>query len=127
MYPEKLRYSREHEWVKELGSGMALVGITFFAQEQLGDIVYLDLPPVKTHVNQFEKMGEVESVKAVSELYAPASGEVMEVNEQIIQKPELVNQDPYNSGWLIKVKLSDLKELANLMDATQYQAMLPKK
>ena len=121
MYPEELRYSKEHEWVRALPDGTAFVGITFFAQEQLGDIVYLDLPPEGTQLVQSEKLGEVESVKAVSDLFAPVSGEVLEVNQAAVQKPELANQQPHSEGWLIKVRLADPRELETLMNSSQYQ------
>ncbi len=117
--PRDLRYTREHEWVL-VEEGIGTVGITDYAQDQLGDIVYLDLPTVGTQVRQMEKFGEVESVKAVSELYSPISGEVVQVNEALADKPEVVNQSPYGDGWLIKVRLGDPLELDRLMTAEQY-------
>lgn len=101
--PDDRWYSKEHEWLKVEGE-WATIGITDYAQEQLGDIVYVDLPEAGTALMQFEKMGEIESVKAVSELFSPASGEVLEANEAVVQKPELVNSDPYGEGWLLRVK-----------------------
>lgn len=118
-FPSDLRYSEEHEWVRVDGD-TGTAGISDYAQDQLGDIVYLDLPAVGANVKQFEKLGEIESVKAVSDLYAPVSGEVVEVNQEAIDAPELVNNDAYGRGWLIKVRLSDAIELAKLMDATAY-------
>jgi len=100
------------------------VGISHYAQEQLGDIVYLALPPVGSLVRQFEKMGEVESVKAVSDLFSPVSGEVVAVNEEAVEHPELVNQDPYGRGWLIKVALSNPEELEELLTADEYMALI---
>ncbi len=124
MYPSELRYHKEHEWVKVEPDGTALVGITIFAQEQLGDVVYVDLPPSGTKVAQFAKLGEIESVKAVSELYSPIGGEVVAVNLDLKAKPELVNQDPYKGGWLVRLKVKDSKEVMNLMDSKEYEKML---
>ena len=117
--PQDLRYTREHEWVR-LGDNVGTVGITDYAQDQLGDIVYVDLPPVGTQVRQMEKFGEIESVKAVSDLYSPVSGEVVAANEALAEKPELVNQSPYGDGWMIRLRLSDPGELDTLMTAHQY-------
>lgn len=118
-FPAGLRYSEEHEWVRVDGD-TATMGISDYAQDQLGDIVYLDLPAVGASVKQFEKLGEIESVKAVSDLYSPASGEVVDVNQEVIDSPELVNNDAYGRGWLVKVRLSDKVELDKLMDAQAY-------
>jgi glycine cleavage system H protein len=117
--PEDRRYSREHEWLK-LGADVAIIGITDYAQEQLGDVVYVDLPETGAALTQFEKMGEIESVKAVSELYAPASGEVLEANEELVQSPQLVNSDPYGAGWLVRVRLADASQAGGLMSAQEY-------
>ena len=122
MSPTDRRYSREHEWVLVQEGDVALVGITHFAQDQLGDIVYFDLPKPGTKLQQFQKLGEVESVKAVSDIYAPVSGEVVEVNGEVAQRPELVNQDAFGRGWLLKVRLADPKELDKLMSAQEYDA-----
>ena len=124
MIPEDRRYTKEHEWAKIEDDGLARVGISKFAQEQLGDIVFLNLPPVGTSLSQLEKMGEIESVKAVSDLYSPLSGIVVEVNEAIINQPERVNHDPYESGWLFLLQLTRPEELGNLLSATQYQDLL---
>ena len=121
MYPENLRYSKEHEWVRVEAGGMVVVGITFFAQDQLGDVVFLNLPSSGTEVEQFARMGEIESVKAVSDLLSPVSGRIVEVNQEAVKDPETVNKDPYDKGWLIKVALKDLSELDKLMNVTEYQ------
>jgi glycine cleavage system H protein len=119
--PADRRYSKEHEWLRVDGDS-AFIGITDFAQEQLGDVVYVDLPEPGTTITQFEKMGEIESVKAVSELYTPASGEVIAVNQQVVEKPEIVNSDAHGEGWLLQIRLSDENELDNLMSAEDYDA-----
>jgi glycine cleavage system H protein len=119
--PDDRKYSKEHEWLLAEGD-TATIGITDYAQDQLGDIVYVDLPEAGATVTQFEKMGEIESVKAVSDLYTPASGEVVEVNQLAIEKPELVNSDPYGQGWLIRIRLSDPSEIGKLMSAADYDA-----
>ena len=117
--PSDLRYTREHEWIRgEAGTGT--VGITDYAQDQLGDIVYVDLPAVGAQVSHMGKFGEIESVKAVSELFSPVSGEVVDVNVALADKPELVNESPYGEGWMIRVRLSDPGELDKLLSAEQY-------
>lgn len=121
--PDDRKYSKEHEWLLTDGD-TATIGITDYAQDQLGDIVYVDLPEAGSTVAQFEKMGEIESVKAVSDLYTPASGEVVEVNQQVVEKPELVNSDPYGAGWLIRIRLSDPSEAGKLMSAADYDAFI---
>jgi len=121
--PPELRYSKEHEWVRVEGDS-ATVGITDHAQEQLGDIVYLDLPKVGASVQQSAKLGEIESVKAVSDLFSPMSGQVTERNEDVVKSPELVNQDPYGRGWLLKLTLSDAGEVGNLLTAPQYEELI---
>lgn len=123
MYPQELRYYKEHEWVRVEGD-TAVIGITHFAQDQLGDVVYVDLPRVGTRVDHFAKFGEVESVKAVSDLFLPVAGEVTAVNEKLAASPELVNQDPYGEGWMLRVRMSDPAQVNDLMNAGQYQAML---
>lgn len=117
--PSDRRYTREHEWVK-VEDQVGTVGITDYAQDQLGDIVYVRLPEVGTQVRQMEPFGEIESVKAVSDLYAPVSGEVIEVNAALEERPELVNQSPYGEGWMVRVRLSDPSELDSLMTAEEY-------
>ncbi|HEX2172323.1 MAG TPA: glycine cleavage system protein GcvH [Dehalococcoidia bacterium] len=119
-HPDDLKYSTEHEWVR-VEDGVGVVGITDYAQDTLSDIVFVELPEVGARVTQFEKFGEIESVKSVSELYAPVSGDVIERNEELFDHPELVNAEPYGLGWLIRVRLADLDELANLLDAPAYR------
>ena len=120
--PDDRRYSKEHEWVKMNGD-VAAIGITDYAQEQLGDVVYVDLPEPGTTITQFEKMGEIESVKAVSELFTPVSGEVVRVNPVVVEKPETVNTDAHGDGWLIEVRLLDAGELDKLLSAAEYDAL----
>lgn len=119
-FPEELRYSSEHEWVA-VEDDVATVGITDYAQEQLGDVVYIELPAVGDEVIKDEAFGVVESVKAVSDLYAPVSGRVIGVNTDLPESPEVINEDPYGDGWMIKVKMSDMTELDDLMTAEQYE------
>jgi glycine cleavage system H protein len=121
--PADLKYSREHEWVRVDETGTATIGITDFAQDQLGDIVYLGLPEIGVMVRQFEKCGEIESVKSVSDLYTPVSGEVVERNDLAIDTPELVNESPYGEGWLWQVRLENPAELENLLSAADYTAL----
>ena len=119
--PSDLRYSKEHEWVR-LDGDTATIGITQFAQEQLGDVVFVELPEKGATVRQFSSLGVVESVKAASDIYSPVSGEVVERNVRVIEKPELVNQKPYEDGWMLKVKLADKAELQKLLTADDYRA-----
>ncbi|MEO0140541.1 MAG: glycine cleavage system protein GcvH [candidate division WOR-3 bacterium] len=121
--PENLFYTKEHEWAR-IENGEAFFGITDYAQSMLSDIVYLDLPEVGRQVKQFEAYGAVEAVKAASDIYAPLSGEIISVNEAVKAEPGLVNRDPYGDGWLVKVKLSDPNEKANLMSAADYSAYI---
>ena len=123
MYPDDLKYSKEHEWVRMEGN-IAQIGVTVFAQDSLGDVVFIDLPDVGTEVGQFEKFGEIESVKAVSELFSPIAGTIVDANSAAIDNPETVNTDPYGSGWLIKVEISDPSQLDELMDAETYETKL---
>jgi glycine cleavage system H protein len=120
-YPDDLRYSKEHEWVRA-EDGRATIGITSFAADELGDIVFIELPEVGATLSQFRTFGVVESVKAVSDLFAPVSGEVAEVNEKLRDTPELLNSDPFGEGWIARVTLADDAELDNLMDAAAYAA-----
>jgi glycine cleavage system H protein len=122
-YPDDRNYSKEHEWVKVTGE-LAVIGITDYAQDQLGDIVYVDLPQPGTALTQFEKMGEIESVKAVSDLYTPISGEVTRVNDAVVEKPELVNTDPHGKGWLLEVRSVDASEMEKLLTADEYDAFI---
>ena len=120
-YPDDLRYSKEHEWVR-VEDSRATIGITSFAAEELGDIVFVELPEAGGSLSQFASFGVVESVKAVSDLYAPVSGEVVEVNDALRDAPELLNSDPFGEGWIARVALSDPGELDALMDAAAYAA-----
>jgi glycine cleavage system H protein len=125
MNPSDRKYSREHEWAKSDAKGLITVGITHYAQDQLGDIVYIDLPKVGAKIEQFKKLGEVESVKAVSDIYTPVGGEVVEVNKAVSEKPETVNQDPFEKGWLVKIKPTNGDaDLQQLMTANQYNTFL---
>ena len=124
MTPENLKYSEEHEWVRVESDGAVVVGITDFAAESLGDVVFVELPDVGEQLTQFEKMGEIESVKAVSDLYSPVSGTITERNDSVIDSPELVNDSPYDAGWMLRVELSDNAGLDKLMSHTEYQALL---
>ena len=121
--PTDRRYTKEHEWVR-VEDDLGTVGITDYAQDQLGDIVYLDLPSPGTQVKQLDKLGEIESVKAVSDLYSPVSGEVVEVNQEVNDRPELVNQSPYEQGWLVRLRLADPAELDSLLTAEQYDELI---
>lgn len=121
--PPELRYTKEHEWLR-LEGDEATVGITAYATEQLGDIVFVELPKVGRSLDQFATFGVVESVKAVSDLYAPISGEVVAVNEALADRPELVNQDPYGAGWLIRVRPRNPAEVAALLDAAAYEQLV---
>ena len=118
-YPEDLRYSKEHEWVRVDGS-QGTIGITSFAANELGDIVFVELPEIGAELRQFGSFGVVESVKAVSDLYAPVSGRVVEVNDALRQSPELLNSDVYGDGWIARLELTDAGELDNLLDADAY-------
>jgi glycine cleavage system H protein len=120
MYPENFRYTKEHEWVNVEGDS-ATIGITDHAQHELGDIVYVDLPKVGAHLEQGKTLGSVESVKAVSDVYAPVSGEVTEINATLADAPEKLNEDPHGAAWLVKLKLSAAAEVQNLMTAAEYQ------
>ena len=122
--PEDRRYSREHEWALAEPDGLVLVGITDFAQHELGDVVYVELPNPGDRVTQNAQMGEVESVKAVSELFSPVSGEVTAVNDEVKNAPELLNESPHEKGWLIRVKPDDPAELDTLLDAAAYTALI---
>lgn len=122
-YPENLKYTKDHEWVRVEG-GKAHVGITFHAQDQLGDVVFLELPEVGTEIKAGEMFATVESVKAVSDVYAPVSGTIVEVNDRLNDSPELVNNDPYNEGWMCVIELSDPSELDKLMDSSAYQKLV---
>jgi len=120
MYPQNYRYTKEHEWVHAEGD-TGMIGITFHAQKELGDIVYVDLPKPGTVVEKGKSLGSVESVKAVSDIYAPVSGEVIAVNTLLATKPEKLNEDPHGEAWLVKIRLSSPNELKDLLSAEDYQ------
>ena len=124
MNPADRKYSREHEWIKLEDGSRGLMGITHYAQDQLGDVVYLDLPAVGTRLAQLAKLGEVESVKAVSDIFSPVSGEVVEINQELTEHPELVNEDPYDRGWILGIQIEDVSEFDNLLTADEYEAYL---
>ncbi len=125
MYPKHMRYTKEHEWVA-VEDGMGTVGITDFAQHELGDIVFVELPEVGRQVKAGDTMSTIDSVKAVSEVYAPVSGTIAEVNTALADAPETVNKDPHGAGWICKVKLQNPKEIDGLMDADAYEAFATK-
>jgi glycine cleavage system H protein len=122
-YPSDLKYHEEHDWAR-IDGDIATFGITWYAQDQLGEVVFFDLPEVGKQVRRGDPYAEVESVKAVSDVIAPLSGEIVEVNEGLSDAPENVNEDPYGEGWLVKIKLSDVSEVEDLMDATTYEGSL---
>jgi glycine cleavage system H protein len=118
--PDDLKYTREHEWVLVEGT-VATVGISAFAEDQLGDVVFVELPAVGDTVSKDDAMGVVESVKAVSDVYAPISGEVIEVNDDLPENTEMINEDPYGDGWMVKIEMSDPSELEDLMSSEEYK------
>jgi len=124
MNPKEYKYTQEHEWICPESGGKGKVGITDYAQSQLGDIVFLDLPTSGTQVEQFGKMGEIETVKAVADLFSPASGRVLEINQAAIDEPKLVNEDPYGAGWLVRLELSQPAELEALMNSDEYDKLV---
>ena len=126
MYPSDYRYTKEHEWIKVSGE-TGTIGITDYAQHELGDVVFAELPAAGTKITTGKVFGTIESVKAVSEIYAPVSGEVTEANAALSSAPELINTDPHGAAWLIKIKLSSAGEVSGLMDAAAYQAFISEK
>lgn len=122
MNPADLKYSKEHEWARVDGNTV-VVGITQFAADQLGDVVYVDLPTAGTDLEQFAKFGEIESVKTVSDLFTPVGGKILEVNDAVKDSPEKVNEDTYGDGWLLKIEISDASQLDSLMDAAGYESL----
>ncbi|MBD3223258.1 MAG: glycine cleavage system protein GcvH [Caldithrix sp.] len=118
--PEELKYTTDHEWTKMDGD-IITIGITDYAQGELGDVVYVDLPEVGDQFEKSDSFGTIEAVKAVADLFCPVTGEITEVNETLADKPEIVNQDPYGEGWMVKLKISDKSELDDLLDASAYQ------
>jgi glycine cleavage system H protein len=123
-FPDDLKYTKEHEWVRAEGDDTVTVGITDFAQGELGDIVFVELEPVGSEFDQDEVLGTVEAVKTVSELFSPVSGEIIEINEELEDDPELVNTSPYENGWMVKMKLSDPSELDSLLSVDEYQEIV---
>ena len=123
-FPQELRYTKEHEWVKDEGGGRVRVGITDYAQDALGDVVYADIPDVGTAVTADQPFGEVESTKSVSDVYAPVSGTVVERNAALDEHPELINDSPYGDGWIVVLEPSDPSQLEDLLEAAAYQAFL---
>lgn len=126
MYPSDYRYTKDHEWIK-LDGQVGTIGITDYAQAELGDVVFVELPKAGTQVKVGQSFGTVESVKAVSEIFSPVSGEVVETNATLADSPEKINQDPHGAAWLVKVRLADPKEISGLIDAAAYQAYIAEK
>lgn len=126
MYPQELLYTKEHEWIR-VDEEIGTVGITDYAQKELGDVVFVELPKVGDHITASESFGTIESVKAVSELFAPVDGEVVGVNTKLQNSPELVNNDPHGEAWLIRVRLSDRRDTDKLMSAEEYEAYIQEK
>ena len=124
MNPPDLKYSKEHEWVRSESDSVVVMGITEFAQDSLGDVVFVEIPDEDAELTQGEKMGEIESVKAVSDLYSPVSGKVIKRNESLIDNPELVNEGPFEQGWMLKVEIKDASELDNLLSVDDYNSFL---
>jgi glycine cleavage system H protein len=122
-FPDNLMYTKDHEWLRIEG-GQAYVGITYFAQSELGDIVFIDIDSEGEHLEKEEVFGSVEAVKTVSDLFMPINGEVLEFNEKLEDNPELINDDPYGDGWIIKVSISDSKELESLLSSNDYQNLV---
>ena len=123
MYPENLKYTSTHQWVSDEG-GVVTVGITSYAQEQLGDVVYVDLPQIGDEVTAGEVMGSVESVKSISDLYSPVTGKIIEVNEPLMEEPITINNDPYGQAWMVKIEMTNPSEIDGLLSAADYQAKL---
>ena len=122
-FPDELKYTEEHEWIL-IEEQIATVGISDFAQDQLGDVVFVELPEVGTKIEVGKAFGVVESVKAVSDIYAPLSGEVVEINEELVDAPEVINTSAYEDGWMIKIQISDMTQVDDLIDAETYQAFI---
>lgn len=123
--PKELKYTKEHEWAGISGD-IATIGITYYAQEQLTDVVFVELPEKGKHITQFKPMAVVESVKSVSDVFAPLSGEIIEINENLKASPELLNNSPFNDGWIVKVKIENKNEIKNLMSAEEYESLIKK-
>lgn len=123
MYPADYRYTKDHEWIKVDGP-VGTIGITDYAQSELGDVVFAELPKVGATMKAGESFGTIESVKAVSEIFTPVSGEITEINSKLVDTPEVINKDPHGSAWLVKIRLSDPKEVSALMDAAAYESYI---
>jgi len=123
MYPEEFRYSKDHEWIK-IERDLGTIGITDFAQKQMGDVVYVEMPDIGTELELHQTIGVIESVKAVSDIYSPASGEVVEVNKNLNESPELINEDPHGKGWIIKIKIKKSGEVEKMMSFSEYEKFL---
>lgn len=123
-YPTDLKYTKEHEWIRDNGDGTATIGITDFAQGELGDIVFVEIEPEGFEFDQDEVFGTVEAVKTVSELFAPVAGEIIEINEKLEMEPELVNDDPYGDGWMVKISIGDESQLDELMSPDEYKEIV---
>jgi glycine cleavage system H protein len=122
-FPNNLRYSKDHEWIR-VEANTGVVGITDYAQGELGDVVFVELPAIGTKLQQGKQFGTIEAVKTVSDIFAPVSGEIVEINPALKDSPEIVNKEPYAGGWLVKIKIEDRAELVNLLDAAKYQEMI---
>lgn len=123
-YPKDLKYTKDHEWIRNNGDGTATIGITEFAQSELGDIVFVDIQEVGSSISKDDTFGSVEAVKTVSELFMPVDAEITEINEKLESNPELVNEDPYGEGWMVKVKLDSPDQLNDLLDSEGYQEII---
>lgn len=123
-YPKDLKYTKDHEWIRDNGDGTATIGITEFAQSELGDIVFVDIQEVGSSVSKDDTFGSVEAVKTVSELFMPVDAEIAEINDKLESNPELVNEDPYGDGWMVKVKLTSPDQINDLLDAEGYQEII---
>jgi len=123
MYPDDRKYSKEHEWIK-LEGNIGIIGISYHAQEELGDIVHVDLPEIGKEVKQNDVLAVIESVKSASDVYSPVSGKVLEVNEKLKEKPELINEDPYNEGWIAKLEITNPEEYNSLLTAEEYKKLI---
>ncbi len=122
-FPEDLKYSKEHEWVRVSGN-IATIGVSDYAQDQLGEVVFIELPDEGEEFEKDDAFGVIESVKSVNDIYAPITGRIMEMNDPVVDSPEIVNEDPYGEGWLVKIEISDLKELGEFMSAKDYEAYI---
>lgn len=122
-FPENLKYTKDHEWIK-IDGDIGTIGITDYAQGELGDVVFVELPAISMALKQHDSFGTIEAVKAVSDLYAPVSGSVVEINAELEKTPEIVNKDPYNAGWMVKIKFSNTSELSGLLDVAGYKALI---